>query len=327
MDSEQYPSRMFLRFADTFTPQNRPELTLMSGGEVMLRPRLVRDIAERARAVGSRSYALSGLFFARKPRIPGPIREAVDALDHFSVSTDRFHEEEVDRAAVFRVLHELLDDGKDVSVQITGEGPDDPYLADVTAAVRREFGDRVPMLVVPLVPMGRAREWMERRPLVAYPPTAAPCSLACWPVIGFNGQVIACGNQDVMDGTVPMPPHLFLGHIARDDWETVRQRVTGSPILQAIRTYGPEYLMERFAGERTCEGYCASCWKAAKTPGLRESVKELVLLPSAVAMREAVEQMAADAGPVGFARRWGIGRYADLVTLGAPRERDLACTG
>ncbi|MEU1820228.1 hypothetical protein ABZ543_34375 [Streptomyces roseifaciens] len=214
-------------------------------------------------------------------------------------------------------------------MQITGEGPDAPYLAGITSAVRREFGDRVPMLVVPFVPMVRAREWMEQRSLAAHLPAAAPCSLACWPVIGFIGQAIACGNQDVMDGAMPMPPHLFLGHIARDDRETVRQQALGSPALEAeaIRTYGPEYLMEWFAGERACEGHCASCWKMGKPSGMREGVRDLVLLPSAVATRGAVEQMAADAGPVGLARCWGIDRYADLVTLGGPGERGLACAG
>ncbi|MFC9328186.1 radical SAM protein [Kitasatospora sp. NPDC057015] len=338
MDSEQFPAKMFLRFAETFTRQNRPELTLMSGGEALLRPGLVRDIADRARAVGSRSYVLSGLYFAQKPRIPKPVRAAIEAVDHFSASTDRFHEEEVPRAAVFRVLHELLDDGKDVSLQITGEGADDPYLADITAAVRREFDDRVPMLVVPLSPVGRAREWMETSPQAAYPATAAPCSLACWPVIGFNGQVTSCGNQDVMDGKVPLPAHLFLGHIARDDWDTIKRKALESPMVGAIRTYGPEYLAERFGGQESCDGYCQTCWKLSTTPGVKEGVQALTLLPSTIAVRDAVEKVSVDAGPLGFARRFGVPGYADLITLGdtppqgEPGRRDasrqdLAWTG
>jgi pyruvate-formate lyase-activating enzyme len=327
MDSEQYPARMFLRFAETFTAEERPELTLMSGGEVMLRPALVREIADRARAVGSRSYALSGLFFAQKPRIPKAVRAAIDSLDHFSASTDRFHEEEVPRAAVFRVLHELLDDGRDVSLQITGEGPDDPYLADITAAVRREFDDRVPMLVVPLAPVGRARDWMDHAPRLGYPATAAPCSLACWPVIGFNGQVTACGNQDVMDGKVPLPAHLFLGHIVRDDWAAIKHKALQSPVVDAIRTFGPEYLMERYAGPGRCDGYCQTCWKLSTTPGVGEGIRELAVLPSTIATRDTIERMSLAAGPLGFARRFGVPGYADLVTLGGAVERDLACTG
>lgn len=65
------------------------------GGEAMLRPGLVFDLATRARAVGCRVTALSGLFFATSHRIPGDIYRAIVALDHFSVSIDAFHEREV----------------------------------------------------------------------------------------------------------------------------------------------------------------------------------------------------------------------------------------
>ena len=327
MDSEQFPARMFTRFADTFTPENRPELVLMSGGEALLRPALVRDIADRARAVGARSHVLSGLFFAQKPRIPKAVKAAIDAVDHFAASTDRFHEEEVPREAVFRVFHQLLDEGKDVSLQITGTGPDDPYLADITGAVRREFDDRVPMLVVPLAPVGRAREWMDEQPHASYPASAAPCSLSSWPVIGFNGQVTSCGSQDVMDGKVPLPPHLFMGHIAHDDWDTIKRKALESPMVRAIRTFGPEYLAERFGGVSDCQGYCETCWKLSGIPGVKEKVRELALLPQSFAVDRVVEQASVAAGPLGFARRFGVAGYADLVMLGSPTSRDLACAG
>jgi pyruvate-formate lyase-activating enzyme len=327
LSSEQYPAAMFRRFAETFTPTDRPDVVLMSGGEAMLRPRLVREIAELARAAGARSYVLSGLFFARKPRIPTPIRAAIDALDHFSASLDVFHEEEVGREQVFRVLHELLDDGKDVSVQLTGVGNDDPYLADITAAVRREFDDRVPMLVTPLAPMGRAEQWYApgtsgARHGAALP---APCSLSAWPVIGFNGLVTSCGNQDVMDGKVPMPAHLYLGHIARDDWRTIRERTLASPMVRAIRANGPEFLAERYGKDITCDGYCQTCWKLSKDPVLPARVKELDQLPSTRVLQDATQRMVEEAGPLSFARRFGVTRYADLITLGHPsKTRDLA---
>lgn len=330
MESEQHAATLFTRFADTFTEQERPELILMSGGEALLRPALVRELAEKARAVGSRSHVLSGLFFARKPRIPKAVKAAIDAVDHFACSTDRFHEEEVPRADVFRVLHQLVDEGKDVSIQITGTGPDDPYLADITAAVRREFDDRVPMLVVPLASVGRARDWMDYSPHSAYPAQAAPCSLSAWPVIGFNGAVTSCGNQDVMDGKVPLPPHLYLGHVARDDWRTIRARALETPMVRAIRAYGPEWLATRFAGaEAECSGYCETCWKLSSLPGVPEGAKQLALAPTSATIDKLVEQVSTQAGPIGFARRFGVPGYADLVTLGAPTEREeaLACAG
>ena len=329
MDSEEFPAEMFLRFAGTFTPENRPELVLLSGGEALLRPDLVREIAVRTRAAKTHSHVLSGLYFAQKPRIPKAVRAAIDAVDHFAASLDRFHEEEVPRAAVFRVLHELLDDGKDVSLQLTGEGPDDAYLADIVAAVRKEFDDRVPMLVIPVAPVGRARQWMAGAPYAPHPAVAAdPCQLAAWPVVGFNGQVTACGNQDVMDGKVPLPAHLFLGHIASDGWDTIKQRCLESPMVRAIRTLGPQFVAERF-GCSSDGGYCGTCFQLSKQEGLVPGVRKLALLPSTVALERAVERVLVDSGPQTFARHMGMAKYADLIRLGepAPEPEEVACVG
>ncbi|MGW3103148.1 radical SAM protein [Streptomyces sp. NPDC001100] len=327
MDSEEHPARMFLRFAETFTAESHPEFVLMSGGEALLRPALVRDIAERARAAGAYTHVLSGLFFARKPRIPRSVRAAIDAVDHFSASLDCFHEEEVPREAVFRVLHELIDDGKDVSLQLTGLGPDDPYLADITGAVRREFDDQVPMLVVPLASVGRAREWFARHPGTAQPVTAEPCALASWPVVGFNGQVTGCGNQDVMDGKVPLPAHLYLGHIARDDWATIKRRTLESPMMRAVRTFGPRYLADGLGGGCGSAGYCDTCYTLSKAPDIRPEVRELVGRPSTVAVEQMVTRTLVDAGPLSFARSFGVPGYTDLVALGHTPKEDLACAG
>ena len=62
------------------------------------RPELLRELAESARSVGTWSLALSGMYWARAPRIPPAIRRAIDALDHFSASVDVYHEKEVPRA-------------------------------------------------------------------------------------------------------------------------------------------------------------------------------------------------------------------------------------
>ncbi|WP_159043237.1 radical SAM protein [Streptomyces sp. NBRC 110028] len=351
LDSEEYPEEMFRKFAESFTPENRPEFVLMSGGEALLRPRLVREIAELARAAGSRSHVLSGLYFADRGRIPRPLKRAIDAVDHFSASLDRFHEEEVPRASVFRVLRELLEEGKDVSLQLTGLGPDDPYLADITAEVRRVFDDRVPMLVAPISPHGRADAWLLKRvPLPKSTVAPAPCAVSAWPVIGFNGQVTACGNQDVMDGKVPLPPHLYLGHIARDDWPAIKERALENPMVRAIRATGPEYLMDRHGslgadassggngGSITnpgpdpdpdpgpgpgcgSPGYCETCWVLSKDGAVPRAVRELADRPATRLIERQTESLLVEAGPLAFARSYGIAKYADLVSLGHDPSR------
>lgn len=325
--SDEAQASRLLRFVHSMTAEDHPDWLLMSGGEALLRPQLVRQIAEHAHGVGARAHVLSGLFFALSPRIPKPVRAAIDAVDHFSASTDAFHEREVPRARVFRVLRELLDEGKHLSLQLVGLGPDDPYLADLVADVRRTFDDQIPMFVAPVVPHGRAGSWAERPATPHDParPMPLPCSVAGWPVVGFDGRVTACGNQDVMDGKVPMPEHLLLGDIAVDDWVTIKERCLASPMVRALRTVGPLHVADRLRSGAVCSGYCQTCWKLSANPRLPASVRRISRQPGAIAFEAVVGRLVADAGPVAFARQTGIAEYADLIALGYPSEERAAC--
>src|SRR5512142_2307514 len=122
---EDPPEEPLLRIVESFTPSNRPDLLMLSGGEALLRPRLVKDLADRAHAVGAKVALISGMFFARQPEVPSAIRAAIASVDHFTASMDFHHEQQVPRAAVFRELHKVLDQGKDVSIQSVGLGEHD----------------------------------------------------------------------------------------------------------------------------------------------------------------------------------------------------------
>ncbi|MFD5651860.1 radical SAM protein [Streptomyces sp. NPDC127039] len=311
-----------LRLVESFGPEDRPELLMLTGGEPLLRPRLVTDLAEAARARGVRTALLSGMFFARRGRLPASIRRAAHAVDHFSASIDREHEREVPRAEVLRVLAALLEDGTAVSLHITGLGADDPYLAEVTREVRLAFGDRVPMLVNEVRAVGRAASWggASAVPPAAPPDTAEvlPCAMAAWPVIAPDGAVLACGNQDAVD-LRPVPEHLLLGHVLRDDWPTLRRRALESPELRLIRALGPLHLRSRFgpgasgAGACGTDGYCASCVALPRDGALREAVRGFGAGPAGELLDAYAARTQARSGPVALVRRFGCARYADLV--------------
>ena len=309
---------MFVRFVDTFTVDDHPEVLAISGGEAFLRPALLRDLAERAALVGCKTAALSGMFWAKDRRIPPPIKRAIDALDHFSCSLDVFHEREVKRADVYRALDTLLAEGKDVSLHLVGLDADDPYLVERTEEIRERFDDRVPMLVNGVSAMGRAAEWHEDEP--PEPSTqASPCTLAAWPLVAFDGTVVACGNEDVVDG--PAPAHLRLGHANADGWPAIRARSQTSAMLRAIRTFGPEYLLARHGSETiSCNGYCQTCRQFSDDPGFVERVEAYMDTPSGAIMEENVLAMERHTGVTSFMRRFARGRYADLVALAAPVE-------
>ncbi|GGQ87989.1 radical SAM protein [Kitasatospora griseola] len=311
MDSPDHPDRerraQLLRFVRSFTPGSRPDVVLLTGGEPLLLPGLAYDLTRAAQDAGARVSLLSGLFFARGGgRIPAPILRTITALDHFSASLDAPHEREVPRADVFRVLAQALDAGVPVSLHLTGAGPDDPYLADATAAVLREFGDRVPMLVNEVRAVGRATTGR-----TATGP-GGPCAMAAWPTVAPDGTVLACCNQRTVD-VRPAPPHLTLGHIAEDDWPTVRRRTLDSPRLRLIRALGPDQLRVRSGAGPAPSGYCAGCRALPQQPGPDDAA-------AAGAAGRLLDQLSAARlraqGPAALLRRHGCAPYAHLVRPG-----------
>jgi len=318
LTSEEAPAEMFVRFVDSFEPESRPEVMAISGGEAFLRPALVQDLAERASLTGCRTTALSGMFWAKARRIPPPIKRAIDRLDHFSVSLDVFHEREVRREDVYRVLETLVAEGKDVSIHLVGLNADDPYLAERSAEVHRIFDGRVPMLVNDVNSVGRAAQWLEKRHEPEHSMfDADPCTIAAWPLVAFDGTIVACGNDDVVDG--PAPSHLRLGHADTEGWAEVRARCLTSSMIRAIRTVGPEYVNDRFgSGVVTCSGYCATCMQLSTDPEIESRVAEMMARPSARVLEKQVTALQRNAGALSFMRRYGLPEYAELVTLGAP---------
>ncbi|MFJ9560551.1 radical SAM protein [Streptomyces fuscichromogenes] len=318
------------RFTRSLTADDRPDVVMFTGGEPLLRPRLVTELAAVVRTVGARSALLSGMFFARGGGgLPAPIRTAITAVDHFSASLDAFHEREVSRADVFVAVRRVLDHGVPASFHVTGLGPADPYLADVVADVRRTFGDRVPMLVNEVRAVGRAVGWAAPGRVVEGRATeaVAPCTMAAWPVVAFDGTVVACCNQDVVDRR-PVPAHLRLGHVATDDWAAVRSRALGSPELRMIRATGPEYLYARYGSGlpqsvRGVESYCTGCRLLGERPAVADAVRRVGASPVGVLLdHEAARRQTAD-GPVALVRRWGCAGYAPLVAP-APTVRQDA---
>lgn len=320
--SEQLPASILKLFVDTFSPDAHPHFMAMSGGEALLRPELVRSLACRARQSGTRSSVLSGLFFARNGRIPKPIQAAVDAVDHFSVSMDVFHEREVPRHHVFSILSILLDQGKHLSMHIAGLQEADPYVDQLVLQVRSRFGDRIPMLVNTLSAFGRAREFIVRLASGSESCNTAepnPCTMAAWPVVSFDGVVAACGNDNLI-GRVP--EHLKIGDIRTDSWADIHARCTQGHMPKALRTYGPEYLRARFGASpaarlKSCSGYCDTCINLRHDHVLQENVRIHFNKESTHSLSNSVTQLQLEMGAVGFAKRYSHPRYAELVLLGA----------
>jgi hypothetical protein len=310
--TERPDPRQLLRFIGSFGADDRPDVVLLTGGEPLLLPELAARLTAAARASGSRVALLSGMFFARDGGVPDRIMRTVETLDHFSASLDAHHEREVPRPQMLRALRTVLDAGVPVSIHLTGTGPDDPYLADAVADVHRTFGGRVPLLVNEIRPLGRAARLAPAAPPGPDGTGAAPCTLAAWPVVAFDGTVAACCNQWTVDRR-PVPAHLRLGHIADDDWATVRARSLGSPVLRMLRTVGPRRLHARYGTTPAPAGYCGSCHALADRPDVLAGAAR----DAGGRVGEVLDRLGAQtqlaAGPTALVRRLGCARYAHLV--------------
>jgi len=314
---EEHAATGFVRLVESFTPTCRPEVLVLTGGEPLVRPRLVLDLTERAHAVGTRVVLASGMFWARAQEISPLLDRTIRGVDHVAASLDYYHEQQVNRADVFRAIHTVLDRGQDASFMVVGLTEQDPYLQDVTEDIRRTFDDRVPMLVNLVGSVGRAREWLEKSGEHAAPPAAEPepCDMAAWPVVGYDGTVVACCNQDAIDG--PTPAHLRVGKAGEDDWATLRSRYAESPTLRAIRTYGPWYVAEKFShGKVGCDGYCGTCLKLSDTPIIAENLEPFMARPVMRILEDQVTMLQQER----FVNRHAPPPFVHLAYLGAEKQ-------
>jgi hypothetical protein len=313
MDGADPDAAQLLRFVESFATGEPPEVLMLTGGEPLLRPDPAEALAWAARRAGTRTALLTGAFFAATDPPPAPLWRAMRAMDHVSVSIDAYHERQVRRSDAFRLLHRVLDAGVAASIHTVGTGPDDPYLADLTAHVGREFGGRMPVLANTLRALGRgtglAGAAGSARSAAVRPGRVLPCAMAAWPVITADGTVVACCNSDVVERR-PVPEHLRLGHLGVDDWAGVRARLLQSPVLRMIRTTGPAYL-------QAASDYCGTC-RTLSADALANADR-LAAGPVGELLDRHAAQVQTRAGPVAFARRHGVARYAALVAPGGSR--------
>ena len=308
-----------LAFIGSFDRDCRPELLMLTGGEPLMRPRLVIEAAEAARAAGTRTAVLSGAFFASGGELPAPVRDAARAVDHLSLSLDVFHERQIARDDVFAALAALLRLGVATSLHMVSRGAHDPYPDEVAAQVRSRFGDEVPMLVAQLRPIGRGADLLAgAAPRTPPDPLAvSPCAMAAWPVVAADGEITACCNQDVVDGRA-RPAHLVVGRAGETGWPAVRERMQRSTMLRAIRIVGPTYLAAAEQagggdGKPCVGGYCDACHRLGDRPEPGRLAERIGGAAVGELLEATVIKAAESAGPAELVRRYGSARHAHLV--------------
>jgi len=261
-----------------------PKIIFLTGGEPFLLPSLIRSICKESHRFGSHVVCITGLFFAKGEDIPSDIFDSIKYLDHLMVSIDIFHEKQLGRANIFKVLHKIRNEGIDISIAALGYGGDDPYLKDLIKYVRVQFNDEVPIFVNSINPIGRAQDLNYPEYYGSIMATAdhrsysniEGCKMASWPTVAFDGIIVNCCNEFVIDG--PRPSHLVLGNIKNTDWSSVRKKVLHDTIIKAIRLVGPKETAKRSDSD-LCEGYCSTCISLENVKDLEDKIRPWVQTP------------------------------------------------
>jgi pyruvate-formate lyase-activating enzyme len=326
MSSEQHEATIFSEFVDTFTAESHPEVVSLTGGEALLRPALVARITERVHAVGGKVALISGMYFLRNKAVPPAVQRAIDGVDLFTASLDAFHEEEVPREAVLTYLARLLDQGKDVSLQLVGLSDDDPYLEQATADAIRVTGGRMPILVAHLGPVGRGKDLFEATDTGLVHQFGlvdpVPCQMSAWPVVSYDGSVYGCCVQDVIDAKGP--EHLRIAH-ASDGWPVLLERYRSRPYMRAVRVIGPRAIAQKIGAPVTAQ-YCGTCRSIPDTPENAAAIEELTSSPSFVRIETVVRRMSEERVFDAVVKRHASHRYAELIHLGEKGKQPVETT-
>lgn len=257
MDSEELDAGMLSDFIRTMQVDRGPGHLLMTGGEPLLRPALVQDIAAHCRSINTKTGVITGAYFAKMAHIPSEITDALREVDVVTVSLDVFHEDKVPRDRIMGCIAMIRELGPYVGVQLLGLRADDPYLDQSVRDLRQRFNDEVPIFVSLVHPVGRASDLVEVQTHEQGGRDIEPCALATWPVVRFDGHVVACCKQEAIDITPP-PPHLHVGHVSHLTWDEVRDYSRNDGCVKAIRAVGPDFLARR-AGLPVMPTMCGTC--------------------------------------------------------------------
>lgn len=279
--NESPRSKELVQFVESFNESIAPKILFLTGGEPLMLPKLVSKLTDIAHFAGSRVVCITGLFFASIENGSKLLNE-IKNIDHLMISIDIFHEKQIGRNAIFKMLHKIRKLGIDISISTVGFGKDDLYLKDLIKYVRTEFEDQVPLFVNSINPVGRAKSFysdIQSGPIAlsSNESEIEGCKMMAWPVVAFDGTIVTCCNESVIDED--RPDHLILGHIRDTNWEAVRKKVTEDVILKAIRSVGPKYISRRFAPERACNGYCNTCKSLDTIQGIRQNITPWIQTP------------------------------------------------
>ncbi len=284
----------------------------ITGGEPMIREKLVFDLLRVAKKRGMLSTMSSNGFWGKRQstawRTVAALKRA--GLRRLTISYDRYHAKFQGPEPALNIARAAEWFNIPLNINITRVA-NDPEIASIIAPFEKQH--QLKMRFYDVQEIGRARELpiAELRGL-----TSGYCTACCVPAVTDDGRITACnGPAYFLNENSP----LVIGSLHKSPVSELLQRHATDPILETIRRAGPERLLQelenagvaRELGIRTHHsGLCDLCIDINTNPAAVAVLRERLAAPkhqAILAARRMVITSGAQQHAIGIEYANGIG--------------------
>lgn len=288
---------------------------LLTGGEPMMRGRLVLRLLREIRRHGLSSALVTNGFWGRKPAAAARWMKALvkAGIGRLTVSYDRYHADFQGPDAAVNIVRAAEAWHYPVNINVTRVAGDD--LASITAPF--EGLRNAQLRFYDVQPVGAAArsvgegEW--RTEVEGF------CNACDSAAITDDGRLMACNGPSYFVGE---RHPLHVGSVRREPLADLLRRHHQDPILDTLRTGGPSRLrqellqvpgFERFPFRERYRGLCDLCHHITGDPSAVAALRERLSDPRLAAEREAIGRLIEDQHRAGHLNRTYVN------TIGAAR--------
>ncbi|MCX6303595.1 MAG: radical SAM protein [Bacteroidetes bacterium] len=213
----------------------------LTGGEPFYNlPHLI-SISDHAHEKGFIVSVVSNAYWASSKEEALRILTLCRSIQMISISADFQHQLMIPFANVKNAIWAAKKLGKLYNIAVATENESSPeYLSLMDDLLEITDAEFINTSII--VPVGRAEKGIDHALLKYSPePAVAACSMASFPVIFPNGNVIACIGPPI---TLPEFSPMFLGNLYKEKINDIFDRAENNYVLHAIRAFGPRVLVK-----------------------------------------------------------------------------------
>ncbi len=251
----------------------------LSGGEPFLEPELLKLAAETCKRHGIGCWVVTNGWWAKSEAKTYARLAALEGITGVSVSWDPWHEEFIHVDKIRWIVDACKQLGKRVEVGGCFVEDAEENLKWMVDSIGRSTCEGVEVHNQPILWRGAVMKNFEKNDLPRHELGRGGCRAANNPVVLPSGEVFACcgGSQDI-GGT----GFLYLGHVGQESLSEIKKRSSSDPMIQAIRHFGPEVLLEggmeaelKEISSRAAYKQCDICKHIASSSQAREHAERV----------------------------------------------------